>query len=57
MQIPQIFLDQEFTENEKIAELRTKKTMTLFKSLLNFDKLLKRKFCGILRVLKEFYVF
>ena len=36
---------------EKVADLR--KTMVLFKDLLNFDELLKRKFCGILRVLKE----
>ena len=51
VQIPQNIFDQEFTENGKVAELR--KTMTLFKNLLNFDKLLERKFCRILRVLKE----
>ena len=43
--------NQEFTEIGKVADLR--KTMVLFKDLLNFDELLKRKFCGILRVLKE----
>ena len=51
MQIRQSFLDQKFAENGKVAEPR--KTMSLFKNLLNFDKLLKRKFCGILRILKE----
>ena len=54
MQIPQNSLDQEFTGNGQVAELH--KTMTLFKNLVNFDKLLKRKFCGILRVLKELQV-
>ena len=40
MQIPKNFLDQKFTENGKVAELR--KTMTMFKNLLNSDILLNR---------------
>lgn len=51
MQIIYIFLHQKFTEIGQIARLR--KAMTPFKNLLNFDKLLKRKFCGILSILEE----